>query len=427
MESLANPALLARPRRRRRAYALLFLIVALEAALLLPRFQPGSRMGGDSHDYDTLARNVATRGCYSLESDCAPSTLRTPGYPLFLAAVYKAGGGIRAAKVVQFAVHLLAAMLLYELAALYFSEGIALLAAVLCATFLPLVLSPLYHMPETLATAAAVATVWAASRINGWKWALAFGAAGGVAYLVRPTLVLLPIGLGMGLLLVGRASVRQMATAALACAAVLAPWVARNSVVQHRLSVGSPPGWPVYISALQWQGRLTYDLEGAAYLPITVERERRVTALHAQGMTVADATAATDVAYFHEGMREYGRVPLYAFVLRWPVRMAHFWGPYDSGLGLPYMFLYGPAQWLAMFVLCAAGLWGERRRLAGQCALWIPVLCLSLFHTFFHVEPRYAFMGWPFFLVYSAVGLAALAQGLQRQRPAPVRGASAAQ
>lgn len=426
MEALANPAPPARTRHRRKAYALLLLIVVLEAALLLPRFSSTGLMGGDSWDYDSLARSMVEHGCYSLQDDCAPSTLRTPGYPLFLAAVYKVGGGIQAARVVQFAVHLLTAMLLYELAALYFTEGTALLAAVLYATFLPLVLSPLYHMPETLATAAAVATVWAASRIHNWKTSLVFGAAGGVAYLVRPTLVLLPLGLGIGLLLARRASLRRMAIAALACAAVLAPWIARSSMVQHRLSVGSPPGWPVYISALQWQGRLTYDLDGAAYLPITVERERRVTALHAQGMTVADATAATDVEYFHRGMREYGRVPLYAFVLRWPVRMAHFWGPNDSELGLAYMFLFGPAQWLAMLVFCAAGLWRERRRLAGQCALWIPVLCLSLFHTFFHVEPRYAFMGWPFFLLYSAVGLAAIAQRLQRQRPSPVRRASAA-
>lgn len=427
MEALANSAPPARPRHPRKAYALLLLIVALEALLLLPRFRSSSLMGGDAHDYDTLARNVAGHGCYSLQDDCQPSYLRTPGYPLLLAAVYEAGGGVQAVRVVQFAIHLLTAILLYELAALYFTGATALLAALLYATFLPLVLSPLYHMPETLATAAAVATVWAASRINGWKWALIFGAAGGVAYLVRPTLVLLPVGLGIALLLARRASVRQMAIAALACAAVLAPWIARNSMLQHRLSVGSPPGWPVYISALQWQGRLTYHLDGAAYLPITVERERRVTALYEKGMTVADATAATDIEYFHRGMSEYRRIPLYAFAIRWPARMAHLWGPNDSELGLPFTFLFAPAQWVLLAVFCAGGIWRERRRLGTQCAAWTPVVCLSLFHTFFHIEPRYSLMGWPFLLVYSAVGLAAFAGTLHKRRPGMARSASASQ
>lgn len=409
-----------------RALALVVVIVALEAGALLWQLRTSGPMGGDANEYNALAHNLADRHCYSVLPDCEPATFRTPGYPLFLAAIYQAGGGNRAVRLVQFVLHALTAYLLYETAILYFSESVALVAALLYATFLPLAVSPLYLMPETVATAATVATVWAGSKLPGWRWAILFGVLGGSAYVVRPTLVLLPVGIGLGLLATRRAPFRQLLAAGLACIAVLAPMVARNSAVEHRFTlVGSPPGWPVYVSALQWEGRVTYRLTAEPFLPLTQERERRITTLHrTTGSSVGDATAAVDRQYLRDGLREYARIPLHRFVLGWPVRMFYLWGPDESGLGLPYFFLLVPLQWGVVVALALWGLWRERRRLGAQCALWIPVACLSVFHTVFHVEPRYAFMGWPFLLIYSAGGLCAVAGRVQlpQRRPAAAGG-----
>lgn len=397
-------------RRRLLALGLIIAVVAIEAVILLPMFSGNGLIGGDSREYDLLARNLATHHCFSYQPDCRPTMFRTPGYPGFVAAVYGLGGGVRAVRFAQFVLLALTAFLLYETVRRYFCEAAAMAAGVLCATYLPLVLSPLYQMPETLATAATVAMMWAASKLPSWKFAVIFGLLCGIAYLIRPTVVLMPVGFGLALLAARRVSIRQMTIAALACVVALSPWIGRNSAIRGRLVlVGSPPGWPVYLSALQWEGKISYRLEGATYLPLTNERNERVTARLKAGEDFESATVAVDQDYYQQGKREFAQIPWWKLVLRWPARMFHYWGPDDPGLGVAYTDLLIPAQWVALIALLLMGVWRERSRIWQQSPLWVPVIALSLFHSYFHVEPRYALMGWPSLIAYAAAGLAAVA------------------
>src|ERR1044072_931220 len=78
--------------RRLSVYALLVLVALgfrLFVALRLPNDEPD-----DGRVYSQLARNILEQHVYSHESQApyAPSIIRLPGYPLFLAGVYAVFG-----------------------------------------------------------------------------------------------------------------------------------------------------------------------------------------------------------------------------------------------------------------------------------------------------------------------------------------------
>jgi 4-amino-4-deoxy-L-arabinose transferase-like glycosyltransferase len=391
-------------------------MVLLEMAALGKFLTFPGALGGDGSEYSTLAGNLLSHHCYATLPDCTPVTHRTPGYPLFLAAIYALGGGVVLVRVAQFALHALTALLVFETARVYLDDRTAALAALFYASYLPLAMAALYHMPEELATTAAVATVWAASRLPGRRYVFTFGVLCGVAVLVRPTLYLLPLALGMGLLLSRRASLRQMVVAAAVCLAVMSPWIARNSLVRHSLMVADPPGWSVYISARQWQGTVSYDLQAAEFLPLTQQWLRRQQKYMAAGLSNGAALRATEHDYLGEGLAVERRIPAYRYLAQFPLRMLALWGPGDEPLGIPPLDLALEAQWLSFGLLALAGAWRERKRLGEQWPLWVTAVYLSLFHSFFHTEVRFSYMGRPLLLAYAAVAVAAITARLEGER-----------
>ena len=72
---------------------LLLLAVAFTFRVAVARFYPNDSPD-DGKLYSQIARNVLERNVYSHESDppFAPSLIRLPGYPLFLAGVYSVFG-----------------------------------------------------------------------------------------------------------------------------------------------------------------------------------------------------------------------------------------------------------------------------------------------------------------------------------------------
>src|SRR6476660_8446463 len=82
----------------------LLVLVALSFRVAVARILPNDSPD-DGRIYDQIARNVLERHVFSHDSEApfAPSLIRMPGYPLFLAGVYSVSDdhGKTAARVVQ--------------------------------------------------------------------------------------------------------------------------------------------------------------------------------------------------------------------------------------------------------------------------------------------------------------------------------------
>lgn len=184
--------------------------------------------------------------------------LRPPGYPYFLAALYRAfGGGYVAPRAVQAGLGLASCLLGYALARRRFGPGVGLAFAAL----LGLYWSFVYFEGEFLEPALLVFLGLLLLRtLDGWidrfgpGQAAAAGIVLGLAALVRPTV--LPFGMAVPLWAWRYAkagspgAVRRLLLLALfgaAAAATLAPAVARNVAVGGEAVLVSPAGLALYM------------------------------------------------------------------------------------------------------------------------------------------------------------------------------------
>lgn len=180
--------------------------------------------------------------------------MRSPGYPLFLAAIHAVAPGQNAVKAVQCLLGALSVLLVAAMARRLAGERAALVAAWLAALYPPLVFEPAYMLSEPLYTALGLGCVLAAwealeTEDDGrrrTRAALA-GLLTGAILLVRPEFVLFA-GL-LGLLLLWR---RQFVAAALfgtLAATIVLPWPAYNLLVHERTIAMSSRGGPNF-----WMG-----------------------------------------------------------------------------------------------------------------------------------------------------------------------------
>jgi 4-amino-4-deoxy-L-arabinose transferase-like glycosyltransferase len=133
-------------------------------------------------------------------------------------------------------------VLVYAIGRHIADERTGIVAAAIVALWPNLILHTTVTLSETVFIAIMLLAVWLAVKVppHGQQWArlCAVGAAVGVATLVRPVALPLIVAFAVGWLVAGlgwRQTLARGGVVALACAAVIAPWVVRNAVV-----MGSP-------------------------------------------------------------------------------------------------------------------------------------------------------------------------------------------
>jgi len=224
-DGLSNPKL---------AWALLAL--ALAARLAFVFVVPDRLQWSDAVQYEAVGRELSEKGTYGLQ------TLRAPGYPTLIAAVYKVfGPSLFALRVVEAVLSTVAAGLVGWLGFRMFGPRAGMLALGLAALHPMLAFLPSTQYSEStasLATVLILAAVFAALERGGlWRWALA-GALIGVQTLIRPNAIALAPGLGIACLFLlrrgGRGWAAPALVAALAFAVTVTPWIARNHSVHGR-------------------------------------------------------------------------------------------------------------------------------------------------------------------------------------------------
>lgn len=224
-----------------RALAAVFLLaLAVRAGLILR--DPPRTLVGDALGYHQLAVSVADRGTYASPDGTVAS--RPPGYPLFLAAVYRAlGPSPTAVAAVQALLGAAACALLAAAAACLLTPGWGLACGASAALYRGMAEPATVLLSEGFYGACVSAAFAALAWGRGWPWAAAAGAAFSAAALTRPEA--LPIAV---LILGGGRFVRPdwgRKHVAAGLAALLLPvalWGARNAGALGRPLLGSSRG-----------------------------------------------------------------------------------------------------------------------------------------------------------------------------------------
>lgn len=230
-----------RPERGRTWPVLLVFAAALLLRLgyLSVRWPKAPHWHVDAMGYHQLATNLIERRVFSLSSQppFQPDALRTPAYPLFLALLYWGlAADPRAVLLAQAVLDACTALLVLATAMqLTRSRRVATLAGLLYA------LCPLAWrysaelLSETLLAFAVMLAFYCYARALGAQGrprayaALGLGAACALCAFIRPSVVLLPVILAVGLIAVDRRG--QAALLAGTVAILLMPWVVRNTLV----------------------------------------------------------------------------------------------------------------------------------------------------------------------------------------------------
>ena len=113
--------------KKQRLIRVLILATVLRIGLLLAASGGAGVLTPDSQGYETLATSLAADGTFSRDGE--PEIFRTPGYPMFIAAIRPFGGS--AILVAQVFMDVLLVGLTYLLGRTLAGEGIGLLAALL--------------------------------------------------------------------------------------------------------------------------------------------------------------------------------------------------------------------------------------------------------------------------------------------------------
>jgi hypothetical protein len=221
-------------------------------------------LDGDSLVYGSLAKNLLLHGRYALSGDggvLAPTLIRLPGYPLFLALCFRLFGmeNYVSAAWVQIALELAGCLLLADfarrIAPAPLGAGAAhctLWLAALCPFTAVYAAQP---MTEALTCFAIALALWSAARFRarpGWAAALLFTFAVTMAALLRPDGALVAVALAPALLMgLGREpgdssiSSKKLARMAVVCVLLalmpFAAWGWRNWQVFHVFQPLAPP------------------------------------------------------------------------------------------------------------------------------------------------------------------------------------------
>ena len=324
-------------------------------------------------------------------------SLRTPGYPLFLAACqWLFGARALPARLVQSLLGALCVVLVARLVERALPEespsrgwSIPLLAAVLTA-FDPFVisnsaflLSEAVFLPLMLLAQWAFAELWtlspATTRATRWRpaWALLAGIVTGAAVLVRPSWSLyLPLLLAIWLV-VGQGSLKVKlggsAWVVVGLVLVMAPWWVRNASIHGK-----------FVPSALWMGASLYDginpqatgasdmnfLNDPEFWPLDEETQDQL-------------LSARALAFARENP---GRVAWLAVI-----KAGRFWSPWPNaeGFSSTWITALSCVVVLPVFGLTGAGLWRSRRDTNALVLLGLPLLYTFTLHLIFVSSMRY--------------------------------------
>jgi 4-amino-4-deoxy-L-arabinose transferase-like glycosyltransferase len=394
----------------------------------------------DARYYWLLARTIRTGGPYEVVEweHVSYRAMRTPAYPLFLAACQAVfGESPMAVRLVQAVLGTASVWLVYRLARrVDASPGldpaskrrygtVPLIAAVLAA-FYPydvamseLILSEALFMPLMLLTLWGLATLWRAGderepthgHRTSWPTvlvAMGTGLAGGAAVLTRPSWGLfLPVALLIWIVACfvshdpRRAALGGAALILTGMVLVMSPWWVRNARIYGRFVPTS-----LWLGASLYDG-LNPDATGASDMSFRDTPELRALKEFQQ-----DAMLTRRALDFARG--NSSRVLELALI-----KIGRYWSPWPNAEDYrsPWLAAASAIVVIPLYLLMIAGAWDRRRDLCALVLLAGPVLYFCTVHSVFVSSIRYRIPGEIAAMSLAAIGLRSIV-GRVRQEPA---------
>ncbi len=220
----------------------------------------------DQVGYQRLGHAIAATGTFTRYPGVqpfVPETIRTPGYPLVVAATYRVFGEHHMAVAgVQAAMFAGICVLVFAITARLATPRVALGAAMLTALYPPIPYYGALVLTEVFTTLLVTLALWTALRAIQDRDRGSFIATGlllGLAALTRPTFALFPVALV--LVVAAAAAVRgewnrlpRWGWTIAAFAIVLSPWLLYNVTYVHRLTISPAGGIGRATWEASWQG-----------------------------------------------------------------------------------------------------------------------------------------------------------------------------
>jgi 4-amino-4-deoxy-L-arabinose transferase-like glycosyltransferase len=359
----------------------------------------------DASFYDQAGWQIATGKGYVINE--RPTAYWPVGYPAFLALVYLAAGHSPAyAQLIQVLLGAGTVVLAARLITRIHGGRAGFTAGALLALSPNDSSYPALLVSETVFTALFIAAIYVILRAEGVRGYVASGVLFGLAALVRPVVLLLPVWLGLWVAWRHRSTLRKGIVSALPYAVVfatmlltLSPWAIRNWVAL---------GYPVLVSTNGGINLYIGNNPGATggYQPITTPSVRAVWGDEVARERVATREAVTFIATHPlVFVRLVVQRAVLLFARGWDGIYEHLRAtrsPVGHGTRLA---LYGLAEmyYLLLLFACAASFFDRRGSppvmglLVAVAVYWIAV------HVIVMAEPRYRFPIMPIITAFAAV------------------------
>jgi len=373
----------------------------------------------DEQHFTQLARNLVAGNGFSW-SEGQPTSIRPPLYPAMVASVWSIAGvdGFQIIRLLQMALALLTAALVYQIGARVYNSKVGRYAAAVFWLYPSLLFFNFLILTETLFTFLLIAHVLL-----------------GIALLQRPRMTTAAFcGLTLGLAALTRSVVfpallvlcpllfvaleapvrRKAALVGLIVAgylAVVAPWAVRNTRLQHTLTIIDTMG-----------GR---NLRMGNYTYTPTDRMWNAVALTGPESWSADLPRTSGLSSMTEGeIDRWAQGKAVTYILQHPwitirrsvTKFADFWGLEREFIAGVQQGLYAPPAWVAglgaalitlayvlVVVSGAAGIWlAPPRDLRPHLVMLLPILLITGLHTITFGHSRYHLPLMPLFCVYGA-------------------------
>ena len=379
-------------------------VAAATAVALAVRRRGGLCLFPDAEIYWQLGTTLREGRPFAVDQWGVPHyTLRTPGYPLFLAACrILFAGRTLPVRLVQAVLGTVAAWLVGQLVGqVRPGRGESRSATVLAAVdpwavgIAAVLLSEAVFLPLMVASLWGLAILWraegqGAARRPG-RIGLATGAAAGAAILVKPSWALFPPAALAAWIILARGRRREAARAAaavgLGVVLMMAPWWARNARIYGR-----------FVPTATWLGASLYDglrpgATGASDMAFLDAPDVRALGERAQDAELRDR--ALRFAREHPG----------AALRLAAIKAARYWSPWPNAgeFRSPWLDRAAACATLPLYALMLAGAWACRRDPRALILLAGPILYFAAIHMVFVSSVRYRIPG-----ELPAMGLAAI-------------------
>lgn len=457
--------------RRLRTLLLISLVAAVHGAIYIGVQRPDWKVAWtDQGGYRMLAEGLVASGRFTRYPGTAafvPEAIRTPGYPLALAVLFKtAGTSQTTVAIAQVGLFVLICLMAYQLGDRAGPPAVAAGAGLLTALYSPLPYFAALMLTEvwtTFVLVSAVLALWRAIETDRPLWYAAAGFLFAYTALSRPVFILLAPFLAGGALLLlwhraaWRRQLRQWALLMAVFTLTVLPWFVYNQ--RHfgtvTISAAGGIGRPIFEASWQgrWPGRVQAQLTALADTPDSdeqlaanvralaastqldsapmlsyVDQWRRIRRIWTTPVDPEERFRARiigDRTYLSVGLENIRRDPA-GFLLRRVVRGQFvLWAAeipvrYTVIDALPRWVIR--AIWAPQVALVALGLvgLGALARRNARTALWLlggPLLYVAGVHFLLLTEARQSLPVKPLLVVLAVTGIGALA-GWERKRSA---------